>query len=83
MHSDDDGLVMPPALAAVQVVIVPLYSKDAEKQVDRLDLSKGLAPGGDSRYRRGAAEGVEQGRHQGPRGRKTESEARKERKNRP
>ena len=31
-HSDDDGLVLPPALAPVQVVIVPVY-KDAEKSL--------------------------------------------------
>jgi prolyl-tRNA synthetase len=29
-HSDDDGLVLPPAIAPIQVVIVPVY-KDAEK----------------------------------------------------
>ena len=29
-HSDDDGLVLPPRIAPVQVVIVPVY-KDAEK----------------------------------------------------
>ena len=28
-HSDDDGLVMPPKLAPLQVVIVPIYNKDA------------------------------------------------------
>jgi len=33
VHSDDDGLVLPPALAAVQVVIVPMFvKKDPEKQ---------------------------------------------------
>jgi len=31
-HSDDDGLVLPPAIAAIQVVIVPMFVKDAEKQ---------------------------------------------------
>ena len=30
-HSDDDGLVLPPALAPVQVVIVPIY-KSADEQ---------------------------------------------------
>ncbi len=30
-HSDDQGLVLPPALAPVQVVIVPIYRKDDEK----------------------------------------------------
>eukprot|EP00403_Amphidinium_massartii_P015793 CAMPEP_0178423322 /NCGR_PEP_ID=MMETSP0689_2-20121128/27627_1 /TAXON_ID=160604 /ORGANISM="Amphidinium massartii, Strain CS-259" /LENGTH=525 /DNA_ID=CAMNT_0020044909 /DNA_START=170 /DNA_END=1747 /DNA_ORIENTATION=- len=32
VHSDDDGLVMPPALAKIQVVIVPLPNKDAAIQ---------------------------------------------------
>lgn len=30
-HSDDQGLVLPPKLAPVQVVIVPIYRKDDEK----------------------------------------------------
>ncbi len=30
-HSDDQGLVLPPALAPVQVVIVPIYRTDDEK----------------------------------------------------
>jgi prolyl-tRNA synthetase len=30
-HSDDDGLVLPPRLAPVQVVIVPIYKNDAER----------------------------------------------------
>ncbi|HLO69341.1 MAG TPA: proline--tRNA ligase [Flavipsychrobacter sp.] len=29
-HSDDEGLVMPPRIAPLQVVIVPIYNKDAE-----------------------------------------------------
>jgi prolyl-tRNA synthetase len=29
-HSDDEGLVLPPKLAPLQVVIVPIYNKDAE-----------------------------------------------------
>jgi prolyl-tRNA synthetase len=29
-HSDDQGLVFPPKLAPLQVVIVPIYNKDAE-----------------------------------------------------
>lgn len=36
-HSDDDGLVMPPRIAPIQVVIVPIYNnkdQDANKQVD-------------------------------------------------
>jgi prolyl-tRNA synthetase len=30
-HSDDSGLVCPPKLAAIQVVIVPIYRSDAER----------------------------------------------------
>ena len=30
-HSDDDGLVLPPKLATVQVVIVPIFRNDEEK----------------------------------------------------
>lgn len=29
-HSDDDGLVLPPKLAPIQVVIVPIFKSDAE-----------------------------------------------------
>ncbi|NQY66415.1 MAG: proline--tRNA ligase [Flavobacteriales bacterium] len=29
-HSDDDGLVLPPALAPIQVVIIPIYKGDEE-----------------------------------------------------
>src|SRR6478735_7514917 len=31
-HSDDDGLVLPPRLAPLQVVIVPIYKGDEQKQ---------------------------------------------------
>lgn len=41
-HSDDDGLVMPPALAAVQVVVVPLYAKDPDQQAAVLDAAAAL-----------------------------------------
>ncbi len=30
-HGDDQGLIMPPRLAPIQVVIVPIYRNDAEK----------------------------------------------------
>ena len=32
-HSDDDGLVLPPKVAPVQVVIIPVYKKDKDKAV--------------------------------------------------
>ena len=31
-HSDDQGLVLPPVLAPIQVVIVPIYRKEEEKE---------------------------------------------------
>ncbi|GAA5042215.1 proline--tRNA ligase [Marivirga lumbricoides] len=31
-HSDDEGLVLPPKLAPIQVVIVPIYKSDEERQ---------------------------------------------------
>jgi prolyl-tRNA synthetase len=31
-HSDDEGLVLPPKLAPIQVVIVPIYKTEVEKQ---------------------------------------------------
>jgi prolyl-tRNA synthetase len=30
-HSDDQGLILPPALAPVQVVVVPIYRKEGER----------------------------------------------------
>lgn len=32
-HSDDDGLVLPPKLAPIQVVIIPIFRDDAQKQM--------------------------------------------------
>ncbi|MBL0358853.1 MAG: proline--tRNA ligase [Chitinophagaceae bacterium] len=32
-HSDDDGLILPPKLAPLQVVIVPIYKGDDQKQL--------------------------------------------------
>jgi prolyl-tRNA synthetase len=31
-HSDDDGLVLPPSIAPIQVIIVPIFRKDEELQ---------------------------------------------------
>jgi prolyl-tRNA synthetase len=35
-HSDDDGLIIPPKIAPLQVVIIPIFSKDADakKKID-------------------------------------------------
>ena len=32
-HSDDDGLILPPRLAPIQVVIIPIYRSDEEFEV--------------------------------------------------
>jgi len=32
-HSDDDGLVLPPRLAPIQVVIIPIYKSEAEQKL--------------------------------------------------
>lgn len=39
-HSDDEGLVMPPRIAPLQVVIVPIYNKDAEAR-QKIDNTAG------------------------------------------
>lgn len=40
-HSDDEGLVLPPTLAPIQVVIVPIFRKDEELEQIR-EAAKGL-----------------------------------------
>ncbi len=51
-HSDDNGLVLPPKLAPIQVVIVPIFRKPEQLEAIRktlastgqeLDLSRALA----------------------------------------
>ena len=34
-HSDDNGLVLPPHLAPIQVVIVPIYKNDEQLKQNR------------------------------------------------
>ncbi|MGP1514717.1 MAG: proline--tRNA ligase [Bacteroidales bacterium] len=44
-HSDDNGLVLPPYLAPIQVVIIPIYKTEEEKlQIDQManNIVKGL-----------------------------------------
>lgn len=44
-HSDDDGLILPPKIAPIQVVIVPIYKGEEQKaQLDTkvLEIVKGL-----------------------------------------
>jgi len=41
-HSDDEGLVLPPRIAPLQVVIVPIYNKDAEARQKIDDKAKAL-----------------------------------------
>ncbi|MCU4801141.1 proline--tRNA ligase [Halobacteria archaeon HArc-gm2] len=40
-HSDDQGLVLPPALAPEQVVVVPIYSEDTQDEI--LEYSADIA----------------------------------------
>lgn len=42
VHADDDGLVLPPAIAATQVVITPFFVKDPEKQAAVLEAAAAL-----------------------------------------
>nr|WP_321408868.1 proline--tRNA ligase [uncultured Carboxylicivirga sp.] len=53
-HSDDNGLVLPPKLAPIQVVIVPIYRKDEElekiKVVAEEIKSKLIAKGVDVKF---------------------------------
>ena len=44
-HSDDDGLVLPPKLAPLQVVIVPIYNKDADTRTKIDNLANELVNG--------------------------------------
>ena len=39
VHSDDEGLVVPPRLAPTQVVLIPIYRKDGEREavINKLD----------------------------------------------
>ena len=39
-HSDDEGLVLPPALAPIQVVMVPIYRKDEELEAVVAEMEK-------------------------------------------
>ncbi len=41
-HSDDEGLVLPPKIAPLQVVIVPIFNKDAEAQAKINNLANTL-----------------------------------------
>src|SRR5438874_13783770 len=43
-HSDDQGLVLPPRLAPIHVVIVPIFRKDEEKKLV-LEAADKLAAG--------------------------------------
>ncbi|MBA3944177.1 MAG: proline--tRNA ligase [Herpetosiphonaceae bacterium] len=49
-HSDDDGLVLPPLLAPIQVVVVPIYKTDSER-ADVLAAVERLTTGWKGRFR--------------------------------
>jgi prolyl-tRNA synthetase len=39
-HSDDNGLVLPPKLAPIQVVIIPIYQKTEQLEMIRSEVTK-------------------------------------------
>ena len=39
-HSDDQGLILPPKIAPLQVVIVPIYKGDEQKAADRCESKR-------------------------------------------
>ena len=41
-HSDDDGLILPPKIAPVQVAIVPIYNNDKER-IETLEFADAIA----------------------------------------
>ena len=44
-HSDDKGLILPPALAPIHVVIVPIWKSDEDKAaVEKYINNKIVAP---------------------------------------
>ena len=50
-HGDDNGLVLPPALAPIQVVMVPIYKSDEERSavIEKMqEVRKALEAGGHS-----------------------------------
>jgi prolyl-tRNA synthetase len=49
-HSDDEGLVCPPRLAPIQVVVVPIYKGDAERPVV-LEAVERIVAGWGGRFR--------------------------------
>ncbi|MDP2856029.1 MAG: His/Gly/Thr/Pro-type tRNA ligase C-terminal domain-containing protein, partial [bacterium] len=40
VHSDDNGLVLPPKVAPIQIVIVPIWPKENEKEAVDLEVKK-------------------------------------------
>ncbi len=49
-HSDDDGLVLPPRVAPIQVVVVPIFKTDEERQAV-MDAVSQLTAGWKGRFR--------------------------------
>jgi prolyl-tRNA synthetase len=43
-HSDDEGLVLPPKLAPIQVVVVPIYKNDEERSTVMAAIERMTAP---------------------------------------
>ncbi len=44
VHSDDDGLVLPPRLAPIQVVVVPIFKNDSERATVMAAIERITAP---------------------------------------
>ena len=42
-HSDDSGLVLPPKLAPIHVVVIPIFKNDAEKALTLAEANKVVA----------------------------------------
>ena len=49
-HSDDDGLVLPPKVAPIQVVVVPIFKTDEERQAVMATVSQ-ITTGWKGRFR--------------------------------
>ena len=45
VHGDDQGLIIPPKVAPIQIVIIPIYYKDKDKVIAKARKVKGLLKG--------------------------------------
>jgi prolyl-tRNA synthetase len=63
VHGDDQGLILPPRLAPFQVVVVPIYKSDAERELvlDRAKKIQGELAGAQIRTKLDEREGLSPG----------------------